>query len=90
MICPDCKNEFVQQFVCTTCGAEKLYDATVETLRNQLAAAQKDAKRYRWLREQTTGGNFWVAHGHLHGGLSQWNGEPLDAAVDAAMKECGK
>jgi hypothetical protein len=39
--CPDCKNEFLQQFVCTTCGAEKLYDATVATLRNQLAAALK-------------------------------------------------
>jgi len=38
-VCPDCKNKFAQQFVCTTCGAEKLYDATVETLRNQLAAA---------------------------------------------------
>jgi hypothetical protein len=27
--CPDCKNEFVQPFCCTTCGAEKLYDATI-------------------------------------------------------------
>lgn len=27
--CSECLNEFVQPFVCTTCGAEKLYDATV-------------------------------------------------------------
>jgi hypothetical protein len=42
--CPDCKNQFVQPFVCTTCGAEKLYDetvrsqaATIERLRNTTA-----------------------------------------------------
>lgn len=28
-VCPDCKNQFVQPFKCTTCGAQKLYDATV-------------------------------------------------------------
>jgi len=39
MVCPDCKNSFLQPFTCATCGAEKLYDATVETLRNQLATA---------------------------------------------------
>jgi len=54
--CPDCKNEFLQQFVCTTCGAEKLYDATVVTLQNQLAAAQaeiaalRDAEPVAWLQ----------------------------------------
>jgi hypothetical protein len=30
-ICPDCKNSFVQPFKCITCGAEKLYDATVRS-----------------------------------------------------------
>ena len=38
MICPDCKNEFVQQFVCTTCGAEKLYDTTLANTQRELAA----------------------------------------------------
>lgn len=28
-MCPDCKCQFVQPFKCTTCGAQKLYDATV-------------------------------------------------------------
>lgn len=32
--CPSCLNQFVQPFVCTTCGAEKLYD---ETVRSQAA-----------------------------------------------------
>lgn len=30
--CPSCHNQFHQPFVCTTCGAEKLYDATTRTL----------------------------------------------------------
>jgi hypothetical protein len=47
MICPDCKNSFLQPFVCTTCGAEKLYDTTVVTLQNQLAAAQVEIKMLR-------------------------------------------
>jgi hypothetical protein len=29
--CPDCKCQFVQPFVCTTCGAQKLYDETVRS-----------------------------------------------------------
>jgi uncharacterized protein YukE len=28
-VCPTCKCQFMQPFVCTTCGAERLYDATV-------------------------------------------------------------
>jgi hypothetical protein len=45
--CPDCKNQFVQPFVCTTCGAQKLYDETVrqqaleiERLRNHIFNGQ--------------------------------------------------
>lgn len=34
--CPDCKNEFVQPFVCTTCGAQKLYDKTVRSQAAQI------------------------------------------------------
>ena len=34
--CPDCRNEFVQPFVCTTCGAEKLHDATVREQASQI------------------------------------------------------
>ena len=33
--CQLCKNEFMQPFVCTTCGAEKLYDATLESITEQ-------------------------------------------------------
>lgn len=35
--CPSCQNEFKQPFLCATCGAEKLYDAT---LRDAVARAE--------------------------------------------------
>jgi hypothetical protein len=52
--CPDCKNEFLQPFVCTTCGAEKLYDATLANTQSELATAieQRDEMRLA-LRELT-------------------------------------
>lgn len=43
--CPSCKNEFVQPFVCATCGAEKLYDATLKTAQDQADMWEADAKR---------------------------------------------
>lgn len=39
--CPDCRNEFVQPFVCTSCGAEKLYDATVRGQAMQIERLHK-------------------------------------------------
>jgi hypothetical protein len=52
----------------------------------ELEELRKDAARYRWLREQkASSGGYWVAHGRINQGLSQWYGEPLDSAIDAAM-----
>lgn len=52
IVCPDCRGHFVQPFVCTTCGAQRLYDHTVieqgkridalEALNADLLAALKD------------------------------------------------
>ena len=39
--CPDCRNEFVQPFVCATCGAEKLYDVTVRSQAMQIERLHK-------------------------------------------------
>jgi hypothetical protein len=36
-VCPDCKCQFVQPFVCTTCGAQKLYDVTVHSQARTIA-----------------------------------------------------
>jgi hypothetical protein len=38
MICSSCGNEFLQPFVCTTCGAQKLRDETVKALEAEIAA----------------------------------------------------
>jgi hypothetical protein len=38
--CPDCKNQFVQPFKCITCGAEKLYDATVRSQAQRIEALE--------------------------------------------------
>jgi hypothetical protein len=44
--CPDCKNGFVQPFKCITCGAEKLYDATVRSLQAENAALRAVLREY--------------------------------------------
>jgi hypothetical protein len=94
-ICPSCKNAFVQPFVCITCGAEKLYDATVrsqqqyiESLRTRLSAAtaalelaQKDAERYRWLRDKASEGTWRE--------LAEVTAAGTDRAIDAARREGG-
>ena len=56
--CPLCANEFLQQFVCVTCGAQKLHDHTLAALEKENAALQKDAGRYRWLRHWYTGASI--------------------------------
>jgi len=40
--CRICNVEFVREEVCVTCGAEKLYDATVKNLQAQVDELQKD------------------------------------------------
>lgn len=39
-MCPECKNTFSQPFVCTTCGAQKLYDSTLSSA-EQRAESEK-------------------------------------------------
>jgi multidrug resistance efflux pump len=94
-VCPSCKCHFVQPFVCITCGAEKLYDATVRSqqdtitsLRSQLSAAtaaleaaQKDAERYRWLRDKASEGTWRE--------LAEVTAAGTDRAIDAARREGG-
>ena len=56
-LCPDCRNEFVQPFVCTTCGAQKLYDVTLQS-------AQDEIERLRALLVETLP--------HIHGNVGEW------------------
>jgi len=72
-------------------AVEQALDGTKGDYVEIILALRKDAERYRWLRSQTMqDGGYWVAHGYLRIGLSQWSGAPLDAAIDAVMKEGGK
>ena len=58
-------------------------DAHIERLTTRVAELEKDAARYRWLRE-----NNIVAHVKFEfaDGCSYVYAEDLDAAIDAAMK----
>jgi len=40
--CRICNVEFVRDEVCVTCGAEKLYDATIKDLQAQVDELQKN------------------------------------------------
>ncbi len=52
----------------------------IERLRAQLAARDRDAERYRWLRARRPGGKYRIA------GLIYSDGDAnFDAAIDAAM-----
>ena len=46
-ICPSCQCIFYQDFVCTTCGAEKLRDETVRVQQKQIEALEAENARLR-------------------------------------------
>lgn len=43
--CPACGNQFIQPFVCTSCGAQRLHDATVTSAYDEIKRlrAERDA-----------------------------------------------
>ena len=45
--CPNCKNQFHQPLVCTTCGAERLHDETLRVLTAQVQALQAQVETAR-------------------------------------------
>ena len=67
-------------------------DHWIEELRAELAAAQLDAARYRWLRDKSQPQNrngpglYWYVPRFLQGTKE----EQLDAAIDNAKKGEGK
>ena len=60
----------------------RLKDSTICMLAEQLAAAEKDAERYRFLRQLDAKG-IQVYHGEEDASIF---GNELDAAIDEAMK----
>ena len=66
------------------------YDALrahAQILERELAAAQSDAERYRWLRSECGRYIDWDELESIDGDISEVG---FDAAIDAAMKEDGK
>ena len=56
----------------------------LKSLRNQLAECQKDAERYRWLRDSATWyADFFTGEMSLE---TKFKEDTLDAAIDAAIK----
>ena len=45
--CPSCNNDFVQPFVCTTCGAEKLRDEIMRVLEQERDQLREQVKMLR-------------------------------------------
>lgn len=45
-VCPDCRNQFVQPFKCTTCGAQKLYDATLRQQAETIEHLREELRKY--------------------------------------------
>lgn len=68
-------------------------ESELSTLRAKLAAAEKDAERYRWLREgSSTWGCCFSEKPKFDAGAwwrdgSRWVREALDAAIDAAIEK---
>ena len=58
-----------------------------EHAERELAATQRDAQRYRWLRDESSGfdGRPFIAR--YTGSFSRWVGDDADKVVDAAMQE---
>ena len=67
---------------CESCGQVRFPS---DHWQRELAAAQADAERYRWLRGDKRGRSLSVSSLEWTG-----NAELSDAAVDAAMKAGGK
>jgi hypothetical protein len=65
-VCAGCKNVFLQAPRCTTCGAEKLYDATVRNQQQTIASLQAEIDRlmYEYCPGEMTTEQIerWAAH----------------------------
>jgi hypothetical protein len=101
--CPDCKNEFLQPFICTTCGAEKLYDTTLATAQAQRDKAVADVDHFfalsgKYLERandaEAQRDKLVAALAHLQsfvrGDLQEYDAAEVASIINVALKECGK
>ena len=67
----------------------QISESALDSLKAQIVELEKDAARYRWLRENNGAWQVQVAIMHKESDNCNWVHaiEGLDAAIDAAMKE---
>jgi hypothetical protein len=59
--------------------------AALRDLQAKLAEAERDARRYRWLREHAIDNDYWITASPEPGGNAWLWGDRADAAIDAAL-----
>jgi len=84
-VCRSCGCQFLQEFVCTTCGAEKLYDSTVKSQQAQIANLERENAALRqklteWASDAFDDVSGWGSYAseymqgkwHLDADLAKW------------------
>lgn len=66
----------------------RTHHATIADMAKRLDAAERDAARYRWMREHDW--DYPIVTVRQTGDHSSLGVEELDAAIDAAMQESGE
>jgi len=61
--CPSCRNKFMQPFECMTCGAQRLYDYTLQQERQRAERAEAEVTR---LRLEVSNRNIRAIEGDKH------------------------
>ena len=85
-ICPECHCSFMQEFLCTTCGAQKLHDCTTATLERDNATLKLALTDQREaLAAAIIDYGFATGHGDTHADLlSELEGQVWELRRDAA------
>lgn len=92
----------IEHEYCPDCECENMIEIEVDQLRDEitrlrasLAEAERDAERYRWLRDENTKVALVIdkVTGYFEDGIHMYeyrSGIDLDTAIDAAMALEGK
>ena len=79
----------IQKMTAALVDANKMIDGylrTISELKSRIAELEKDAARYRWLRDICGIVEYKAAFGSIGPGMMP-SGENLDVSIDAAMQK---
>ena len=79
----------IEEELSITCEQRDALDIECARLEKEVDALRKDAERYRWLRDQNNSEAVedMIRVYNYGDGAKLLDGEELDAAIDAAMRE---